>query len=225
MAGLSEAIKRELRMIATPKNAKSYRAWLSALPETGADAKRQTAAAEESRQRVGYGRAGEALGRSSYANDGYAAYLREAAKSQRKAKAAAIEDERVKASRKVLEGYGDYLRERKEANATAMETAAKELLALDMGEDTRAEAIIAAADPTSRQAAALRRIYRNNPTAGAESNERVYQFLVKNFYTYQRAYDYCRLIGMNDTNARRMAKAADAALDASHKQLDSLFDD
>ncbi len=223
MAKISEAIERQLRALATPKGAKGYRAWLTSVPGTGAYAKRRAAATEERRLQVGYGLAGEALGRSSYADDGYAAYLREAAKSARSQRAGAIEDERVQESQKTLKGYGQYLEGLKKENLAALGSTAEKLLALEVGDDLKSEALIADVGATAKQAEALRSIYRSNPSADSKTREKVLKHLIKNYYGYEKAYEYCRLIGFSDTTARQLAKAADAERSAAHGRLEALF--
>ena len=222
MAKIPATVKRDLALIARPKNARSYRAWLTE-KKSDADAKQSAAAAEASRLSVGYGRAGETLGRSSFADDGYAAYLRKAAKEARASAAATIEDERVKESRDTLAGYGRYLAELREKDAATLEDTAERLLALEAGSDLESQQLIAAANATKDQAAALQKLYKDNPAVYEKSRERVLRHLILGYYSYDEAYNYCRLIGLDDSTSRRLAEAAAAERSGNVDRLESLF--
>ena len=221
MANISTALKRELSLISKPKNARSYRAWLTGGKST-ADAKQGTAAAEGRRREVGYGLSGEMLGRSSYADDGYAAYLRKAAKEARTQAAAAIEDERIQENRNTLAGYGKYLSELRAKDEETLAKTAEKLLGLKTGEDVTSEQLIATVDPTPQQARALRSIYRSNP-ATRESREKILEHLIRNYYSYEKAYSYCRAVGLSDEAARSLAELAAAERSSSVDRLEALF--
>ena len=137
--------------------------------------------------------------------------------------AATIEDERVKESRDTLAGYGRYLAELREKDAATLEDTAERLLALEAGSDLESQQLIAAANATKDQAAALQKLYKDNPAVYEKSRERVLRHLILGYYNYDEAYNYCRLIGLDDSTSRRLAEAAAAERSGNVDRLESLF--
>ena len=229
MASLSKAFEREMRALGSIKNAKGYSAWLgtrATAAKAAADSARATNATKGTRLSVDYGTSGEALARGGLADDGYAAYLREAAKQQREARIASLEGQRAAETTQALAGYRDYLLGLRRADEERLIDAAQEVVALERDRLPELSRILDAADTNVRQKRALTYLYRNASTGGrSEENASTLRFLFENHYSYDRAYEYCLMIGIDPGLAHRMATASDEALNSNWDKVYDLFGD
>lgn len=232
MATLDGYYEKELRKLATARNAEGYGRWLSAQKKEGgggADAERQAAAGEAMRALTDYGVQGEALARTGLADDGYADYLRLAAKEARAARTQAIEDARASSERAALAGYADYLRSKKTEEGDRLVKAAEELLSLQRENVAEEDRIIETATADARAAALLRRIrnaYEYVPSATTRTDVPTVINRIRNMgYDLDRAYRYCRLVGYSDRRAREIADFATADKADLNAEISDLFGD
>ena len=232
MAKLSEYYEKELKRIASTDGADGYGKWLSAEAKGSAlasDRARQSAAAEAVRSLVDYGTSGEALARSGLADDGYADYLRKAAKQAREARVRAIESDRASNERKALSGYASYLDEVRSADAERLIGAAEDLLSLTRPNSQKEEQIIGAATNNTRARDLLRHIrakYEYIPeSTRANDPASVMSHIREMGYSADRAYRYCRLMGYGDKRAREIAQFVTEDYKDLSKELEDLFRD
>lgn len=232
MPRLEKSYERELRKLASNKDADSYGAWLSAQRETdarSADRARQHAATEAAMALVDYGTSGEALARTGLADDGYADYLRMAAKNAREARVRAIESERASNERKALEGYADYLDGVRKTDGDRLVAAAEELLAMNKPNDARVEGIIRGATDDTRAANMLRLIRNTHEYIPNESVRTDVPSVISHIremgYSPERAYRYCKVLGYSDERAREVADFATESYAGLADEVDKLFGD
>ena len=226
MSEISKAFERELRALASIKNAKGYAAWLGTKTASESDRARLENAAKESRLGVDFGASGEALSRTGLSDDGYAAYLREAAKQQRDSRAMTIESERAAEASRSLAGYRDYLLSLRRADEESLLDAAEDVLTLEREQTGALSRILDAADATAAQRRALTYAHRHYANEGhSKENAATLRFLFENHYNYDRAYEYCLMIGIDPALAHRMATASDEALSQNWNKVYDLFGD
>lgn len=232
MATLDKYYEKELRRVAGTSDAVGYGKWLREQKKTvgkEADRARQEAAAEAVRALVDYGRSGEALARTGLADDGYADYLRRAAKEAREARVRAIEGERASNEREALSGYADYLASVRSAEGDRLVKAAEELLSMARENEPKAERIIRTATTDSRAASLLRQIrdkYEYIPSSTTRTDVPSVINRIRNMgYSEERAYRYCRLVGYSDKRAREIASFAAAPHADINRELSELFGD
>ena len=215
---------KKIGRLATIKNPKSYGDWLK---ESSLGTKIQTSgtsAATERRSAYGYGSSGEKMARSTLANDGYAAYLREAAKRQREERNSATGSESLKSQQAALAGYADYLRGLRRADAARLTDAANEIVGLGSRDTALAEEIANRTSPTAEQKTALLDIYKSATTPGQNaSRSEIVAYMSKEKLTYREAYDYCRSLGYNASTAKSMASSAVNSLDDTTRKMYELF--
>jgi hypothetical protein len=229
---LEKSYEKELRRIASAKDAQGFGKWLSTKKESGqeeADRARLAAASEAARALVDYGASGEALARSGLADDGYADYLRRAAKAAREARVRAIEDERTSREREALSGYAKYLEDVRKAEGDRLVEAAEELLALKKNNVAKVDRIIKTATDDSRAAALLRHIrssYEYIPSESAATDVPSVISRIRTMgYSADRAYRYCKLVGYSDERAREIASFATEDYKELSDELADLFGD
>ena len=232
MATLDKYYEKELRRIAGTADAVGYGKWLGEQKKTPgkeADRARQEAAGAAVRSLVDYGTSGEALARTGLSDDGYADYLRKAAKDAREARIRAIESERASSEREALSGYADYLAQVRSAEGDRLVEAAEELLAMTRENQPKAERIIRTATPDGRAAALLRSIrdkYEYIPSSTTRTDvTSVINRIQSMGYSEERAYNYCRLVGYSDKRAREIASFASADHADINEELKNLFGD
>lgn len=212
---LSAAELRRLRRLATAKDARGYAAWLRGeKTDGGENAALLEAAKRADRTAVGYGTSGDALSSSALADDGYAAYLRLAAKEARERERRALEGSRAAGEAALLRGYADYLKKEKAAAGDRLVSAAT---ALSKGprEKAEAETLIASSGAEGEAAAALRALWQA-PEEKEESSpspslpvEETISYIVKAQMPSERALEYCRLLGFDDETAKSIVKFAE----------------
>lgn len=226
MSGISKAFERELRRLGRIKNAKGYAAWLGAEATASADRARAEESAKASRLAVDFGASGESLARSGLADDGYAAYLRKAAKQQREARALGIETDRADGATKTLAGYRDYLNALRREDGDRLVEAAHAAVSLERGRLPALNRILDEAEATTAQRQAIGYAYRHHSSeARDKENASTLQYLLEHHYNYKLAYEYCLLLGMEPGLAHRMATASDAALTDNWDKIYELFGD
>ena len=232
MATLDKYYEKELRRIAGTRDADSYGKWLHKQKEsTGQDADRarQAAATEAARSLVDYGVSGEGLARTGLSDDGYADYLRKAAKEAREARVRSIEGERASNERTALSGYADYLEEVRRTEGDRLVDAAEELLALTRENEPASDRIIKTATDDRRAASLLRRIresYDYIPSATTRTDVISVVNRIRDMgYNADRAYRYCKLVGYSDSRAREIADFATADRAAINQAVSDLFGD
>lgn len=206
---LTAAERRRLRRLATADDAHGYAEWLRGASKPATENEALAAAAKTAdRTAVGYGSAGEELYGTSLADDGYASYLRLAAKEAREARRREIEKGRADGGAALLRGYADYLKKEKEAAGERLLTTAT---ALSKGKYEKAEAedLIASSGAEGAAADALRALWHPPAKEPELSPERTIEYIVKNQLPSERALEYCRLIGYDDETARRLIKHAE----------------
>lgn len=225
MANISTSLHKSFSKLATIKNPKSYGEWLAQHKVKGIDAARGTLAASEKRNALGYGVGGEELARTSLSDDGYAAYLRRAAKEKREERYRLAEATHRNAEKNVLAGYADYLRGLRDEDAERLLDAADDILSLGQGVSHLAEGIATEAEATDEQRRALMKLYREKPATEQDNKKQaaLLEFLIEERYPYDRAYEYCLLMGLDEDTADRMATAAVGSLDLSTQKMYELF--
>lgn len=206
---LTEDEKRRLRRLATSDGADGYGEWLRGEAKTSTESTALLSAAKAAdRTAVGYGSAGEALSASGLADDGYASYLRLAAKEARTAKRQELERSRARSGAALLRGYADYLKEEKAAAGDRLVDTAK-TLAKGNSTEEEAAALIAASGARGASAAALRSLWRPAVKEPELSPEKAVSYLVKNQLPSERALEYCLLIGYGEEEARQLVRQAE----------------
>lgn len=232
MAKLSEYYERELKRIAGTEGADSYGKWLSAQGKStagAADAARQSAATEAARGLVGYGLSGERLSRTGLADDGYADYLRAAAKEAREARVRAIEGERASSEREALAGYADYLEGVRRERGERLIDAAEDLLSLDKYNEESIKRIIGNATTDTRARDLLSHIRASYDYIPSDASRTDVSSVISRIrtmgYNEDRAYRYCKLMGYSDERAREIALFATEDYKDLSKELSDLFGD
>ena len=224
MANPYNKILSSLGSLAAIKNPKSYSEWLATTATTGKNKKRSTEAAAERRSAYGYGSSIEGLAQSSLINDGYAAYLRNAAKAQRTARHNAAESEHTRNEKETLAGYADYLRQMRDEDEQELKKAAESVLSLDVESDGLVDSIGESIQATSAQKEALKTLYTNNirsydsPSKRTELTNR----LIDGHYSYQDAYRYCRSLGLSPEAAKDIASAVNQVYDKNTQKMHAL---
>ena len=218
---VSEDDRRRLRLLATPSGASGYAEWLRGTAGSGTENSALLSAAKEAdRSAVDYGAAGERLSSSGLADDGYASYLRLAAKEARAERRAELERSRADSGAALLRGYADYLKEEKAAAGDRLYSTAQALAKGTLAKE-EAEALIAASGARGAAGDALRAFWRA-PTKEPElSPEKAVSYLVKNQMPSERALEYCLLIGYGEEEARQLVKEAELQ---RSKNTDRLLD-
>ncbi len=226
MSEISKAFERELRALGKIKNAKGYAAWLGKASDASSDRTRAETAAKNTRLAVDFGASGERIARTGLADDGYAAYLRAAAKQQREARALGVETERAAEATRALAGYRDYLLSLRKEDEERLIDAARDVLSLERDRLPALNRILDEAEATATQRRALEYAYRHySSKERAREDVSTLRHLIEGNYNYDRAYEYCLLIGMSPGLARRMAQAADDALSQNWDKYYELFGD
>ena len=224
-------IEKRLRRAAVPEGADSYAAYLLKVgDDTGAaDKKRQSAATEAARLFPDYGAKGEALAEGGLADDGYAAYLRRAAKEQRAARANAAKAERTEGARAAMSGYAAYLDSERTAQETRLLEAARALLNVPLDAPTERDMLIDAATERPDTATLLREVHatlrEEHPEGNGGAVTDVVSYIVRNSLTYENAYAYCRLLGYSSSYAEQIARYATSERSDLTEELESLFGD
>ena len=181
------------------------------------------------RSLVDYGRSGEALARSGLADDGYADYLRRAAKEAREARAHAIESERASSEREALSGYADYLAKVRREEGDRLVAAAEELLSMNRANLAASDRVIQNAGGNTRATNLLRKLRDKNehiPSSTSRTDiPSVLSRIGEMHYDYDRAYRYCKLVGYSDSRAREIASFATSDYADLSDQVSSLFGD
>ena len=230
MSDLKKSYEKELRRLAGTENASGYGAWLrtqSTDYQKTADTARTSAASQAARELADYGTSGEVLSRTGLADDGYADYLRKAAKEAREARVRAIEGARADGERAALAGYADYLTEVRRAEGDRLVKAAEELLALKSENSAKIDRIIGDATENEEAAALLRRIRSDYEYIPADSAATDLPSVISRIrsmgYNRDRAYRYCKLIGYSDERAGEVADFATADYADLSERLSALF--
>ncbi len=224
---LSEKRRKSLALFGDTEGAMSYGEWLGGRTVSDGGLERRDAEAEARRSDVGYGVTGERLAERGLADDGYAAYLRRAAREARSARTAAIEAERESRDLAALRGYAEYLEGEREAYGERLVSLAEELVSSPLSRE-EAEWRIALANVSPEATAALRNAYRYEGSRATDgepkvSEAKVLDYLKKVCLPYDRAYRYCLDLGYSATDATRLAKEAEASYSEERKRLHALF--
>ncbi|MBO7762080.1 MAG: hypothetical protein J6T24_04725 [Clostridia bacterium] len=221
---LTEIEKRALSRYADTAGAKGYGAWLKK-SGTAADEARQAAATAAGRQSYNQ-KEGERLSALGLSEDGYAAYLRRAAKEAREARTASVEADRAKEAEKALAGYAAYLDGVREQNAERLQSTAEALLNTPHTEK-EAAALIGTATGGQRAKSTLMTLYRTRgiTEAAAEGNDtaKVVKTISEARMPYERAYEYCRLLGYGEEMAHRIAAFTEKSQNRYTEELWELF--
>ena len=232
MAKLSEYYEKELKRIAGTEGADSYGKWLTAQGKStagAADTARQSAATEAARGLVGYGLSGERLSRTGLADDGYADYLRVAAKEARDARVRAIESERASSEREALSGYADYLDGVRRERGERLIDAAEELLSLKKYNEESIKRIVGNATTDTRARDLLTHIRSTHEYIPSDTTRTDVSSVISRIrsmgYDQNRAYRYCKLMGYSDERAREVALFATEDYADLSKELSDLFGD
>lgn len=201
---LTEIEKRALARYTDTSGAKGFGAWLAENGKTAeADKKRQAAATAARRETYG-NRAAESLAALGIAEDGYAAYLRRAAKEAREARTKEIESGRADEGARALAGYAAYLDGVRKENGERLTAAAETLLSTPHTEE-EASALAGTATDRADAKAALLSLYRTRGAQGSADTAKVVKAITEASMPYGRAYEYCRLLGYSEEMARRIA--------------------
>ena len=232
MSELKKSYEKELRKLASADDAEGYGRWLSTQSKAykkAADVARTSAASQAVRELADYGASGEALSRSGLADDGYADYLRRAAKEAREARIGAIESERAGGEREALAGYADYLNEVRRADGDRLVKAAEELLKLKSENTARIDRIIGDATESADAAALLRKIREDYEYIPSDSSAADLPSVITRIrtmgYNRDRAYRYCKLLGYSDERAGEVADFATEDYADIADRLSALFGD
>lgn len=215
-----------LRKATDSRGSQSYTEWLG-VGGGESDSAHKAHAMSARRTAVGYGRGGEELSRSDLADDGYAAYLRRAAKEARDAGHLKIERGRSDSQLASLGAYAEYLDGERKKKADRLVSLAEELLGNAYDNDT-AESLIkksgagATASGLLRGHQSRKTPYEETPE-GREAISEVLNYLSKSGIPYKRAYEYCRLLGYGDQMAHRLASYADGERSDLSQELEDLF--
>ncbi len=159
-------------------------------------------------------------------DDGYAAYLRRAAKEARKERTAAVEEAHYTEGQDALRGYAAYLAEQRKQAGDELITAANDLLG-NYHKEGEAEAALAS---VTEDAARLRltRLYRDRAEGATEFSDKrraEMKALIERLagYPRKRAYDYCRLLGYTEKTAKQVADYIEATRSENDKALEALL--
>lgn len=228
---LTDKEKERLAALGSSEGAQGYAAYLGRRTTDAYDSMVSEAEDKARRQAVGYGRAGERLSAADLGNDGYAAYLRSAAKEARRARLSQLEEARHSEEREALRGYADYLDGIRRENGKELLATAEELLsAYHTAEE--AEEKIKAADTGRGGEDALRELHRlHGPERGTvtESEKEAMRELLETLrqadLPYERNYEYCLLLGYSEEMARKMATYLYETRSDNTKKLHDLFTD
>lgn len=209
ITGLSAAERRRLRRLATADGAKSYGDWLKEeAPKSGGDAALLAAEKAADRTAVGYGRAGETLTAKGLADDGYASYLRLAAKEARETRRQELLKGSAEEGAELLRGYADYLRGERDAEGERLITAAERLAKGEYERDAAEEYI--ASVGARGEAAELLRSLRREPVKEPElSPAEAINYIVRHQLPSVHAMEYCLLIGYDEETASTLVKQAE----------------
>lgn len=217
--------RRALARYADTAGAKGYGAWLGRTL-SDADQRRQASATSALLDASLHTGKGGRLASLGLAEDGYAAYLRRAAKEARSERDAAAEALRVSAGTEALRGYADYLAKVRKEDEERLNEAAEALVSTPHTE-AEAGALIARTTRKSGARAALERLYRTRGTTAAdtdsEKTEKVLERIGEARMPYARAYEYCRLLGYSEEMAKRLASFASEPHDSYTEKLHELF--
>lgn len=228
MAKITAAKEKQLRSLATPRGALGYGTWLSEQAQTEAKSKRAAEAAGDQRRLPSYGVSGEALYGSAAADDGYAAYLQAAAKEARAARAEARQRESVAEGRAAVAGYAAYLDGLRQRDGDRLVSAANSLLELPANAIGRRDETVTGttADPKAR--AILRGIHAAGSGEYDDIDGRLNQTLIyisNNGFDYDKAYEYCRMLGYDTARASAIANYAMKNKDSIYQEMVDLFDE
>lgn len=224
---LPRELTESLRRSATAKGAKSYAAWLRELTPKGENygAAHAALAKESTRAAADYGAAGEQLAGGGLSDDGYAEYLRRAAKESRLAGHSAIEARRGDEGAEALRRYADYLDGvRREAGDALVKTAAS--FAESYTSEKERDSIINALDPTAAGASLLRKAHATlspeepRQKAGIAG---VIDTLQSRQLPKERAIEYCRLLGYSEEEAGRIVEFVETMRSELSKELLEIF--
>lgn len=232
---LTERKKRRLTRLATAEGSLGYGEWLkdrTRKTERAVDRQRETAAAEEHRTSPHYGASGASLLGSGLADDGYAAYLRRAAKEARAERTKRLEAERADAGTEALRGYAAYLDGEREAAGERLVSTAEELVG-KAHTPKEVEAAIREASSTRDGQAALTEIFRTLGAHATEDDGKEPSFrlptetLIETFkrrgVPYAKVYEFCRLAGYNEEEAEGIASEVRASYTEATKSLHRLL--
>ena len=228
-SALTTKKKETLRRYASTSGAKSYAEWLGTQTREGEAESLLAAEREGRRSEVGYGAAGEQLSGLGLADDGYAAYLRHAAKAARETRLAELTSARASRETAALAGYADYLRAERAASGDSLIAAAEQIADTTLTRE-EAEAIAKGAGGKSGATGALMNIYRYHGTTqgsagrGASARSEIVAYLASAKLPYERAYTYCLSMGCTVAEAERLAATAVAGYDDTTKRLHALFE-
>ena len=216
-----------LRAATDSRGAKSYAEWLGKSGADAVSAAHAATAKEARRAEIGYGAAGEALQRDGLADDGYAAYLRRAAKEAREESHRRIESERAAGQRSALGEYAAYLDGERRKKADRLVSLAEEISGGEYLSET-ADALIkeSGAGETATALLKSRRHYLTPYERTAEGMAEIADVLDRlrrSGLPYQRAYEYCRLLGYGDALATRIARFAEEERSDVSLELEELF--
>lgn len=206
---LSAADKRRLARLAKADGAKSYADWLRGEGKTDTVGGTLLSAAKTAdRAAVGYGAAGEQLSASGLADDGYASYLRLAAKEAREARRRELEGDRADSGAALLRGYAAYLKGEKDATGERYISAATQL-AKGQHEKAAAEALIASTGADRAATEALRALWQPPVKEPELTPAEAIDYMVRNQMPSARALEYCLLIGYDEETARKLVRHAE----------------
>lgn len=223
---LSKQAEELLRRASDSRDAKSYADWLSGTRSTAADLAHAELSRNARRASVDYGTGGEALAAGDLADDGYAAYLRKAAKEAREAEHRRIEGERAGEQASALSEYASYLDSERAKKADRLVNLAEELRSSRYTTET-AEDLIERAGAGATAEALLRDHQRygvpyEETAEGREEVAKVLSHLRLSGMSYKSAYEYCRLLGYGELMAGRLARFATSEQDGLGDELKDL---
>lgn len=226
---LSTAERKRLYKIATPEGALGYGAWLS---ERGKkSAKEQKAQTSARRDAPDYGVSGASLGEGGLRDDGYAAYLRHAAKQAREERARRMAATQDAEAGNALRGYAAYLEGERAASADRLGALGDVLSEGTLTpEEARAQirAVTEKAD-TRKALTALYERYKKSqePEAPQEEARPAPDVIAGEIFArrlpYHRAVLYCTERGYSRREAELLAERITATYEGSLRQLQSLF--
>ena len=231
---LSEARRKQLERLGKSTGAKSFGEWLAAQEGSEDGAARLAARAKTKREAVGYGAAGERLLAGGLADDGYAAYLRHAAREARSEREMALEAERESRDLAALRGYADYLEGLRAERGKSLVSLAEELVSAGLtGEEAERRISLSEASPEAE--AALYAAYRyegsgeipsgsgSGSSSSSKKRKEVLAYLMDVQIPYARAYRYCLEQGFSESEAALIAKEAQDSYSAAAKKLHALL--
>ncbi len=206
---MASNVKNTLKYVTKIRGAKRYADWLGEQKDVRSDA--LAAAASAAKRRGSYGRAGEVAASAGLAGDGYAEYLRLAAKqtetrARRAASQAAATTDRAQAA-----GYASYLQEKKQERVEDLAALSEEVMKSVSGMETVRELLAEAEMPEpvrGKLLADYRAYLKDKQEAQAPSIEKnlsVLRMFVEKHFSREAAYRFCLAAGMKEADARRMA--------------------